>query len=65
MREQNEASFPLAMLADAVDRIREMLQLLAQPQRAAVARGLENGVSALEQAVTKLRRDIDENKTNG
>jgi hypothetical protein len=65
MREQNEANLHLGMLSGSVDRIRDMLRMLAQPQRAAVARGLDEGVRVLEKAVAKLRLYIDENKTNG
>jgi hypothetical protein len=65
MREQNEANLQLGILTATVERIGEMLQRLAQPQRAAVARGLDDEVRVLEQAVAKLRRYIEENKTNG
>jgi hypothetical protein len=56
-REQDEAALNLGELAGTIDRVREMLGRLAQPQRGAVARALWPSIIALDRAVALLRDD--------
>jgi hypothetical protein len=58
MREQNEAALNLGELAGTVDRIRDMLGRLAQPQRGVVAQALFPSIMTLERAMGRLAADV-------
>jgi hypothetical protein len=60
MREQNEANLHLGMLVGTIDRVRDMLERLAPPQRTEVARALLPSLQPVEQALTRLRKFIEE-----
>jgi hypothetical protein len=57
-REQDEAALSLGELAGTIDRAREMLGRLAQPQRGAVARALFPSLMILERSLARLGADV-------
>jgi hypothetical protein len=57
-REQDEAALTLGGLAGTVDRVREMLGRLAQPQRGQVAGAVLPSIMSTQRAIGRLLADV-------